>query len=85
MNDKDEHYSLYDVFKTEDAELSKVADIDEVESVVKLFRHLTMSEQFCLIAHTGVYGESLTQLEISQRLNVSQSYVSRKLSTCYKK
>jgi len=85
VNDKDEHYSLYDVFKTEDAELSKVADIDEVESVVKLFRHLTISEQFCLIAHTGVYGESLTQLEISQRLNVSQSYVSRKLSTCYKK
>lgn len=85
VNEKDEHYSLYEVFKSEDAELNRVADIDEVDSVIKKFRHLSPTEQYCLMAHSGIYGGKLSQLEISERLNVSQSYVSRKLSSCFEK
>lgn len=85
VNDNDEHYSLYDVLKSEDGDIAKVADVDEVDSVIKQFRHLSPCEQYCLMAHSGVYGKKLSQLEISDRLNISQSYVSRKLSECYKK
>lgn len=85
VNDKDEHYSLYEVFKSEDTELRRVEDIDEVDSVIKKFRHLSPTEQYCLMAHSGIYGTKLTQYDISLKLNVSQSYVSRKLSSCYEK
>ena len=85
INENDEHFSLYEVIKDEDSEIARVADKSEIESVIKLFKHLTPSEQFCLMAYSGVYEKPMNQYEISIKLNVSQSYVSRKLASCFKK
>ena len=80
VNYNDQHYSLYEIIKSDEDVAGEVADEDELNEIKKLFRYLPPIEQYCVIAHFGIYGKPLRQNDVADKTGLSQSYISRKFN-----
>lgn len=85
VNDNDEHFSLYEIIKSDEDVAREVADADEIKSIFNLFKYLLPIEQYCVIANLGIYGLPLKQNVIAEKTKLSQPYISRILTSAYDK
>ena len=77
VNNKDEEFALYEVIPTDEDFVLEVADSDEFVGILKLFKHLSPIEQYCVIATIGIYEKPLKQAQIAVLTGVSQPYISK--------
>lgn len=80
-HDGEKDCSLYGVIPDEEDFVEEVAETDLCKYVVKFIKYLTPTEQQILVYSYGLFNQPiLTQVQISQKLNIDQAYVSRLLS-----
>ncbi len=80
-HDGERDCSLYGIIPDEEDFVEEVAETDLCKYVVKFIKYLTPTEQQILVYSYGLFNQPiLTQIQISQKLNIGQAYVSRLLS-----
>lgn len=80
-HDGEKDCSLYGVIADEEDFVEEVAETDLCKYIVKFIKYLTPTEQQILVYSYGLFNQPvLTQMQISQKLNIGQAYVSRLLS-----
>ena len=80
-HDGEKDCSLYGIIPDEEDFVEEVTETDLCKYVVKFIKYLTPTEQQILVYSYGLFNQPvLTQMQISQKLNIGQAYVSRLLS-----